>query len=47
MFELLITMVIIGIVMGIAIPAMTVFPKNDRLSSQINTSVRNLAYVRW
>ncbi|MFT7674808.1 MAG: type IV fimbrial biogenesis protein FimT, partial [Gammaproteobacteria bacterium] len=46
MFELLITVTIIGVVMGIAIPSMTEFIKNDRLSTQINTMVGHLAFAR-
>jgi type IV fimbrial biogenesis protein FimT len=46
MFELLITVTIIGVVMGFAIPSMTEFIKNDRLSTQINTMVGHLAYAR-
>lgn len=46
MIELLITLAIAGLVMGIAIPSMQTFVKNERLTTQINTLVSHLAYAR-
>ena len=46
LLELLITMTLISLVMAIGIPSMRDFIKNDRLVTQINTLVGQLAYAR-
>lgn len=46
LFELMITMMLIALVMAIGIPSMRDFIKNDRLVTQINTLVGQLAYAR-
>jgi len=46
LFELMITVAIIGIVMAFAVPALETFVKNDRLTTQINTLVSHLSYAR-
>jgi len=46
LIELMVTVGIIGIVMGFGIPSMETYIKNDRLTSQINTLVAYLAYAR-
>ena len=46
LLELMITLAIIGLVMAFAVPSMSTFIKNDRLSSQINNLVGHLAYAR-
>ena len=46
LLELMITLAIIGLVMAFAVPSLSTFIKNDRLSSQINTLVGHLAYAR-
>ena len=46
LLELLITVALISIVMAIAIPSMTTFNHNDRLTTNINTLIGHLAYAR-
>ena len=46
LLELLITVAIISIVMAIAVPSMTTFTQNDRLTTNINTMIGHLAYAR-
>ena len=46
LLELLITVAIISIVMAIAVPSMTSFTQNDRLTTNINTLIGHLAYAR-
>ena len=46
LLELMITLTIIGLVTAFAIPSMSAYIKNDRLSSQINSLVGHLAYAR-
>jgi len=46
LLELLITVAIISIVMAIAVPSMTTFTQNDRLTTNINTLIGHLAYAR-
>ncbi len=46
LLELMITVTLLSVVMAIGIPSMTVFIKNDRLVTQINTMVGHLAYAR-
>ena len=46
LLELLITVALISIVMAIAIPSMTTFTQNDRLTTNINTLIGHLAYAR-
>jgi type IV fimbrial biogenesis protein FimT len=46
LLELLITVALISIVMAIAIPSMTTFTQNDRLTTNINALIGHLAYAR-
>lgn len=46
LLELLITLTLIGIVTAFAIPSMTEFSKNDRLTTNINSMIGHLAYAR-
>jgi type IV fimbrial biogenesis protein FimT len=46
LLELLITVALISIVTAIAVPSMTSFTQNDRLTTNINTLVGHLAYAR-
>lgn len=46
LLELLITVALISIVMAIAVPSMTTFTQNDRLTTNINTLIGHLAYAR-
>ena len=46
LLELTITVAIISIVMAIAVPSMTTFTQNDRLTTNINTLIGHLAYAR-
>jgi type IV fimbrial biogenesis protein FimT len=46
LLELLITVALISIVTAIAIPSMTTFNQNDRLTTNINTLIGHLAYAR-
>ena len=46
LLELLITVAIVSIVMAIAVPSMTTFTQNDRLTTNINTLIGHLAYAR-
>ena len=46
LLEGLITVAVMAIVMAVAIPSMTTFIQNDRLSTQINALVGHLAYAR-
>ena len=46
LMEMLITVALISIVMAIAIPSMTTFNQNDRLTTNINTLIGHLAYAR-
>jgi type IV fimbrial biogenesis protein FimT len=44
--ELLITLAIVSILMLIAVPSLSDFMKNERLTSQINTLLSHLQYAR-
>ena len=46
LLELVITVALISIVMAIAIPSMTTFTQNDRLTTNINALIGHLAYAR-
>lgn len=46
LLELIITVAIVAIVVAIAIPSMTTFTQNDRLTTNINTLIGHLAYAR-
>lgn len=46
LLELLITVALISIVMAIAVPSMTTFTQNDRLTTNINALIGQLAYAR-
>jgi len=46
LMELIITLGLISIVMAIALPSMTAFNQNDRLTTNINQLIGNLAYAR-
>jgi type IV fimbrial biogenesis protein FimT len=46
LLELLITVALIAIVMAIAVPSMSTFTQNDRLTTNINALIGNLAYAR-
>jgi type IV fimbrial biogenesis protein FimT len=46
LLELAITVAVISIVMAIAIPSMSTFAQNDRLTTNINTLIGHLAYAR-
>lgn len=46
LIELMVVVAIVGLLMGVGMPALQDFIKNDRLSSQINTLVGHLAYAR-
>jgi len=46
LLELMATVALVGIVTAIAIPSMTTFAQNDRLTTNINTMVGHLAYAR-
>ena len=46
LLELIITVALISIVMAIAIPSMTTFTQNDRLTTNINSLIGHLAYAR-
>ena len=46
LLELIITVALISIVMAIAVPSMTSFTQNDRLTTNINTLIGHLAYAR-
>jgi type IV fimbrial biogenesis protein FimT len=46
LLELVITVALISIVFAIAIPSMTTFTQNDRLTTNINTLIGHLAYAR-
>jgi len=46
LLELVITVAMISIVMAIAIPSMTTFNQNDRLTTSINRLIGHLAYAR-
>ena len=46
LLELIITVAVISIVMAIAVPSMTAFTKNDRLTTNINTLIGHLALAR-
>ena len=46
LMELVITVALISIVMAIAVPSMTTFTQNDRLTTNINTLIGHLAYAR-
>ncbi|MCP4331659.1 MAG: prepilin-type N-terminal cleavage/methylation domain-containing protein [Gammaproteobacteria bacterium] len=46
LLELLITGAVISIVMAIAIPSMTTFTQNDRLTTNINSLIGSLSYAR-
>lgn len=46
LLELIVTLAMISIVVAIAIPSMTTFTQNDRLTTNINTLIGHLAYAR-
>jgi type IV fimbrial biogenesis protein FimT len=46
LLELLITLALIAIVTAIAVPSMTTFTQNDRLTTNINKLIGHLAYAR-
>ena len=46
LLELLVTVALIAIVMAIAVPSMSTFTQNDRLTTNINQLVGHLAYAR-
>ena len=46
LIELLITMLLLSILVGFAIPGMSTITKNDRLTTQINSLNGHLAYAR-
>ena len=46
LLELVITVAVISIIMALAIPSMTTFNQNDRLTTNINTLIGHLAYAR-
>jgi type IV fimbrial biogenesis protein FimT len=46
LIELVVTVGMIAIVFAIAIPSMTTFTQNDRLTTNINTLIGHLAYAR-
>lgn len=46
LIELLFTVAFVGILAAIALPTMSDFIKNNRLSTQINTLIGHLAYAR-
>jgi type IV pilus assembly protein PilW len=46
LLEIVITTALVAIVMAIAVPSMTTFAQNDRLTTQINTLLGHLAYAR-
>ena len=46
LLELIITVALIAIVTTFAIPSITTFTKNDRLTTNINTLIGHLAYAR-
>jgi type IV fimbrial biogenesis protein FimT len=46
MIELLVTMVVAAILVGLAVPAFTSFVQNDRDAGQINSLVASLNYAR-
>lgn len=46
LLELMIILAVVSVLMMIAIPSMTTFSQNDRLTTNINTLVGHLAYAR-
>ena len=46
LLELIVTVAMISIVMAFAVPSMTTFNQNDRLTTNINTLIGHLAYAR-
>ena len=46
LLELVIVVAMVAIVVSFAIPAMTTFTKNDRLTTNINILVGHLSYAR-
>jgi len=46
LLELMIVLAVVSILVMIAIPSMTTFTQNDRLTTNINTLVGHLAYAR-
>ena len=46
LLELIITVALVALVFAIAIPSMTTFNQNDRLTTNINTLIGHLAYAR-
>lgn len=46
LLELVITLGLVSIVVAIAIPSMTTFTQNDRLTTNINSLIGHLAYAR-
>jgi type IV fimbrial biogenesis protein FimT len=46
LIELLITIMVVGILAGVAVPAFNSFVQNDRLTGQVNSLVASLNYAR-
>ena len=46
LLEMLITLAVISVIVAFAVPSMTEFSKNDRLTTNVNTLVGHLAYAR-
>ena len=46
LLELLITLALIALIFAFALPSMTTFNQNDRLTTNINTLIGHLAYAR-
>ena len=46
LLELVVTVALIAIAVSIAVPSMSTFTQNDRLTTNINTLVGHLAYAR-
>jgi type IV fimbrial biogenesis protein FimT len=46
LLELIVTVALVAIVTAIAVPSMTTFTQNDRMTTNINTMIGHLAYAR-
>jgi type IV fimbrial biogenesis protein FimT len=46
LIELIVTLTIVGILAGFALPAMTTFIKNQRVSSQVNEFIADFGFAR-
>lgn len=46
LLELIVVVALVAIVTAIAVPSMTTFTQNDRLTTNINTMIGHLAYAR-